>query len=256
MSMLIATSDALKSGRCQHGFFGRAGGVSTGLYASLNCGPGSHDDKAHVTENRSRVATALGGGPLYTLHQHHSADCKLIGANDDPSHHPKADAMVTDRPGVILGILTADCGPVLLADRQAGIIGAAHAGWRGATGGVLDNTIKTMISLGASADNIHAALGPTIGPEDYEVGADFITAVTDADDNAADYIVTDDSWPKPHFDLPGYIGARLIKLGVGRVDLDCARSTYARPQDYFSFRYNTHQNEADYGRMIAAICLT
>lgn len=250
-----AIADALTGPTIRHGFFGRTGGVSTGVYGSLNCGPGSNDEAAHVAENRRRVAAALHGGPLYTVHQHHSADCLVLTGDEDPALYPKADAIATSTPGIVLGILTADCGPVLLADHQAGVIGAAHAGWRGATGGVLDNVVKAMTALGAAPDRIIAALGPTIGPADYEVGDDFISAVTAADDNAADYVITDDDWPKPHFDLPGYIGARLIRQGVGTVDLSCANSTYADPSRYFSYRYNTHQGTPDYGRMIGAISL-
>lgn len=238
-----------------HGFFGRQGGVSSGIYNSLNCGPGSNDDAQAVTENRARVCNALGFDPtrLHTLHQTHSATCVTITDQDDPLKRPEADALVTNCPDILLGILTADCTPVLFYAPDIGVIGAAHAGWRGATGGILDSTIDAICALGAIPSQISAAIGPTIGPDDYEVGNDFVEAAQQADPATAEFVIWDKARPRPHFDLPAYVAARLTKLGVGTIDRSNAQSTYASPDRYFSYRYNTHQGDTDYGRMIAVI---
>lgn len=237
-----------------HGFFGRRGGVSKGQYESLNCGPGSHDDRAHVAENRNRVARAIAlpGTHLCSLWQHHSADCLII---EKPlgDERPKADAMVTNRPGIGLGILTADCGPVLLADADAGIIGAAHAGWRGALGGVTDTAIRAMEALGASAENICAVIGPCITQPNYEVGPEFQGTFTDADPQNAAYFEPGEG-DRFQFDLKAYIEARLRRAGVTQIGIlpDC---TYGQPETFFSHRHNVHSGAGDYGRNISVIFL-
>ncbi|MBI3444962.1 MAG: peptidoglycan editing factor PgeF [Magnetospirillum sp.] len=243
--------------RIRHGFFTREGGVSEGVYASLNCGPGSNDKPESVAENRRR-AMALMDMPeeaLATLYQTHSAEVVVVREAWAPGQAPKADAMVTDRPGLVLGILTADCAPVLLADGKGGIIGAAHAGWKGALGGVLDNTVKAMVELGAKKPKIVAAIGPCIGHRSYEVGPDFVVPFLAEDEVNADYFA-----PSPHrdghhlFDLPGYISRKLAKLGVHevtRVPADTLRDE-AR---FFSYRRATLRGESDYGRQLSAIML-
>jgi len=250
------TTSALLDGTA-HGFFGRQGGVSTGLYGSLNCGPGSADAAGNVATNRARVAAALGRDPnhLYTVHQTHSADCVILDGTENPETRPQADALATDQPGILIGILTADCTPVLFHDPVAQVIGAAHAGWRGATGGILDSTINAMETLGAQRFQIRAAIGPTIGPDDYEVGEDFVDAATKADPAAATFVIRHSDRPRPHFDLPGYVAARLQGLGVQAIDSSTGCSTYADQDRYFSYRYNCHQGARDYGRMIAVIGL-
>ena len=230
-----------------HGFFGRAGGVSTGLYESLNCGPGSKDDPKAVAENRQRVtATFDANAKLATLAQIHSPNVHVVGADWDC---PQGDAMVTDRPGIILGILTADCAPVLFADPAARVIGAAHAGGKGAVGGVLEATIAAMRKLGAA--NIVAAIGPTIAQEHYEVGADFRAAFT-----AADGIFFAPAARPTHFqfNLPGYIAMRLARAGIENVT-DLGLSTYPPGNGFFSFRRATHAGEPDYGRQISALMI-
>lgn len=230
-----------------HGFFGRAGGVSTGLYESLNCGPGSKDDPNSVAENRKRVtATFDARARLATLAQIHSPIVHVVGADWDC---PQGDAMVTAQPGIILGILTADCAPVLFADASARVIGAAHAGWKGAVGGGLEAAIAAMRKLGAA--NIVAAIGPTIAQEDYEVGADFRTAFT-----AADHVFFSPAIRPTHFqfNLPGYIAMRLARAGIENV-CDLGLSTYPPGNGFFSFRRTTHAGEPDYGRQISALMI-
>lgn len=243
--------------RVRHGFFTREGGVSQGLYASLNCGPGSKDDPASVRENRRR-AMALMELPeeaLATLYQTHSNEVVRVREPWTADKAPQADAMVTDRPGIALGILTADCAPVLLADGKSGIIGAAHAGWKGALGGVLENTVKAMVEMGAKAPKIVAAIGPCIGHRNYEVGPEFPAPFLAEDKVNADYFA-----PSPvkadHFlfDLPGYISRKLARLGVTevtRVPADTLRDE-AR---FFSYRRATLRGEADYGRQLSVITL-
>ncbi len=231
----------------EHGFFGRSGGVSEGIYASLNCGAGSDDAASNVAENKHRITQELGAQQLCSLHQVHSAD--VVTVNAVFADKPKADAMVTNQPGIALGILTADCGPVLFADAQAGVIGAAHAGWKGAHGGVLENTVTAMEALGASRSNITAALGPTISQASYEVGEAFRANIV-AEDETLHRFFTDDHY----FNLPAYICHRLTRLGLARVE-DLAIDTYANKQDYFSYRRKTHLDEPDYGRQISAIMI-
>ena len=235
-----------------HGFFGRAGGVSTGIYAGLNLGRGSADDPQHVDENRRRVAAHFGQGVdrLCTVHQVHSPDVVTVTA--PMAERPQADALVTNRPGLILGILTADCGPVLFADAAASVIGAAHAGWKGAHGGVLENTVAAMEKLGARRENIVAVLGPAIAQQSYEVGAEFIARFTDAQ-RAACFIPSD----RPgyfQFDLPKFIAQQLAASGIAQPG-DVAMDTRSNASEFFSYRRTTLAGESDYGRQISAIML-
>ncbi|HEY2837181.1 MAG TPA: peptidoglycan editing factor PgeF [Rhizomicrobium sp.] len=235
-----------------HGFFGRAGGVSTGVYASLNCGPGSRDDPAAVAENRARVITALApGARLASLAQIHSANVHTIGPDWDFASRPEGDGMVTTQPGVMLGILTADCAPVLFADTEAGVIGAAHTGWKGAVAGVLENTIAAMERLGAKTGRIAAAIGPTISQTNYEVGADLRARFDGADDR---FFVPSNRPGYFRFDLPGYVTQRLNQAGVGSIS-DLGLCTYPPENGFFSYRRTTHLGEADYGREISAITI-
>ncbi len=244
-------------GDLPHGFFTRTGGVSQGIYEGLNCGTGSDDDPAHVVENRRRAITALNLGPekLYGLYQHHSADCLVVDGGTDPTARPKADAHVTQTPGLALSILTADCTPVLFADPTARVIGAAHAGWKGASHGVLQNTVAAMEKLGATPANITAVIGPTITAQAYEVGDDFIAAVREADADTQAFIKTREDWPKPHFDLPAYAHHCLTRAEIGAVHHISPQCTYAHEDLFFSNRRRFHRNEADYGRLISIIAL-
>ena len=240
----------------RHGFFTREGGVSEGLYGSLNCGFGSGDDPAHVAENRARAMALLEltGEALCTAYQHHSADCLTVEAPWSRSEAPRADAMATARPGIALGILTADCTPVLFADRGAGVIGAAHAGWRGALGGVLDATIEAMAALGARAANTVAAVGPCIGPASYEVGPEFRDAFLAADAANGAFFTASPRDGHFMFDLPGYVAGRLAALGVGEIaPLD--RDTRADESRFFSYRRACLAGEKDYGRLLSTITL-
>ncbi|HEY4276395.1 MAG TPA: peptidoglycan editing factor PgeF [Rhizomicrobium sp.] len=235
-----------------HGFFGRDGGVSEGVYASLNCGPGSRDDAAAVTENRARCVAALApGAKLVSLAQIHSAIVHTVDADWDFAARPDGDAMVTALPNVLLGILTADCVPVLFADAKAGVIGAAHAGWKGAVAGVLENTIAAMTRLGANPARIAAAIGPAIAQDHYEVGAD-LRAQFGEDD--AGFFVASDRPSHFCFDLPGYVHKRLRKAGLTDISA-IGLSTYPPENGFFSYRRTTHRGETDYGRELSAIAL-
>lgn len=237
-----------------HGFLGRRGGVSTGLHAGLNVGLGSDDDPAAVRENRQRASEAvLSGAALVTLHQVHSAKAVAVTAPFPDRDRPHADALVTDRPGLLLGVLTADCTPVLLADRTAGVVGAAHAGWKGALAGVTDSAIAAMEGLGASRDRIVAAIGPVIARASYEVDDGFARRFCEADP-ANERFFLPGRQSHQQFDLEAYVAARLAMAGIGRVEiLGC--DTYADPERFFSFRRATHRGEADYGRQISLIGL-
>lgn len=238
----------------RHGFFTRVGGVSEGLYRGLNVGIGSRDRPEHVTENRRRVATAMGVVPdrLLTLYQVHSADA-LVVREPFPGDRPKADAMVTDRPGLALGVLAADCGPVLYADVEAGVIGAAHAGWKGALTGVLEATIDAMEGLGARRERIVAVLGPSIGAGNYEVGPEFVVRFIAADSANDAYFTPSATAGHAMFDLNRYTVDRLRRAGVGAEMI--GRCTYADEQHFYSYRRATHRKEPDYGRQISAIVL-
>ena len=238
----------------RHGYFTRIGGVSSGIYQGLNIGTGSNDDQALVAENRRRVADWMGvaADHLLTAHQIHSPDV-VIAREPFPTSRPKADAVVTDRPGIAVGASTADCGPVLFADAGARVIGAAHAGWKGAFTGVLENTIAAMEGLGARRERIVAVLGPSIGPDNYEVGPEFVARFVEADAGNARYFRLSVNAGHSMFDLNLYTVDRLRKAGVTAEGL--GRCTYAEEELFYSYRRTTHRKEADYGRQVSAIVL-
>lgn len=239
----------------RHGFFTRQGGVSEGIYASLNCGLGSQDNPEAVAENRRLAAEQLGASSdcLLTCYQFHSTDVARVKHPWGPAGPQRADALVTDRPGLAIGILTADCLPVLLADGQASVIGAAHAGWKGALAGILEATLKAMQELGARLDRITAATGPAIGVESYEVGPEFRDRFL-VQDSAHDRFFTTGPAERPHFDLKAFAQARLHASGVRDVDV-LPQDTCSEPDQFFSYRRATHRGETDYGRSLSAICL-
>lgn len=251
MSLDIITCAALAPVR--HAFFGRGGGASSGIFAGLNCGAGSSDQAEAVAINRARAMAALGAAPeaLATLHQIHSA--RVVTLDAPPALRPEADAMVTRTPGVVLGILTADCQPVLFADPEAGVIGAAHAGWRGALDGVLEATVAAMEALGAVRGRIQAAIGPTISQRAYEVGPEFLDRFRAEDPQSLRFFAAG-AGDRARFDLPGYGLARLRAAGVGHAEWT-GHCTYGDPARFFSFRRTTHAAEADYGRLLSAITL-
>lgn len=239
----------------RYGFFTREGGVSTGIYRSLNCGTGSKDDRAAVMANRARVTAALGvpADKLATPYQVHGTDAVHVTEVWAPGMGPKADAVVTDRPGIALGVGSADCGPTLFADAEAGIIGASHSGWRGALTGVLESAIGAMERLGAKRERIVAVLGPTISQPNYEVGPEFLEKFTEADAANATYFLPSTRPGHAQFDLPGYIIARLAAAGVTAAWIGCC--TYAEEERFFSYRRGAHRGEPDYGRLLSAIAL-
>jgi hypothetical protein len=238
-----------------HGFFGRKGGVSSGIFTSLNCGPGSGDDRANVIENRRRVADALApDAPLLTLYQIHSAEAVTVTEPWNIGEGPKADAMATNVPGIVLGILTADCAPVLFADAEARVIGAAHAGWKGALGGVTDSTIVAMEKLGARRDRISAAVGPCISQANYEVGPEFRERFLESDAMLARFFIPSNRPEHFRFDLEGFVAQRLEAAGFANVERVSA-CTYAAEEDFFSYRRAAHRDEKDYGRQVSAIVL-
>ena len=251
MTLEFLRSDLLEA--VPHGFFTRKGGASSGVFEGLNCGFGSSDQHEAVTINRTRAAEALGLAPghLAGVYQVHSADAVTIGKPGDGGD--TADALVTATPGMGLAVLTADCGPVLFADAEAGVIGAAHAGWKGAVGGVLETTIEAMEALGATRGSIRAALGPTIGPAAYEVGPEFRDAVLATDDTAGDRF-TDGDGDRLQFDLPGYILSRLDGAGIAAAAWT-GHCTYSDPARFYSYRRSVHAREADYGRLISIVAL-
>lgn len=238
----------------RHGFFTRRGGVSSGLYAGLNVGIGSKDDRDSVTENRARVARWMGVAPdrLISPFQVHSADAIVVDA-PFAGERPRADGIVTDRPGLAVAVVTADCGPILFADAQAGVVGAAHAGWQGAFSGVLEATVEAMESLGARRSRIAAVLGPSISRANYEVGPEFVARFVAAHGTNATYFVPSIKPGHAMFDLNAYTVDRLAALGVTAGLLD--RCTYAEEDLFFSYRRTTHRKEPDYGRQISAIVL-
>jgi YfiH family protein len=249
-------SAILESDIASHGFFTREGGVSSGLYASLNGGLGSNDDLESVKENRTRMAATLRvpSSHLLSLYQFHSADVVTVTEPWATQDRPKADGMVTKIPGLALGIGTADCGPVLFVDEKAEVIGACHAGWKGALGGVIDSTINAMEQLGADRTHIRAALGPTISRAAYEVGLDFVAQFEDKDKSGLAFFFDGITADKKQFDLPAYIGHRIKRAGLQHFE-DLALCTYKDEKRFFSFRRTTHRKENDYGRLIAAITL-
>ncbi len=246
--------DGIADAGIRHGYFTRPGGVSGGLYGSLNTGTGSADNPDHVRENRRRVAEWMGVEPdlLLTAYQIHSPDV-IVAREPFSGERPKVDAIVTDRPGIAVGASSADCGPVLFADPQARVIGAAHAGWKGAFTGVLENTIATMETLGARRDNIVAVLGPSISAANYEVGPEFIERFVAADAANDRYFVPSGKPGHVLFDLNRYTVDRLTKAGVTADAL--YRCTYAEEELFFSYRRSTHRSEPDYGRHVSAIVL-
>ena len=251
MTLEVITSDALA--RMRHGFFTRKGGTSSGHFASLNCGFGSTDGKETVSTNRKRVADALGISPnrLATVHQVHSARAL---ATDTPFHvRPKADAMATATPGLGLAILTADCQPVLFADKAAHVIGAAHAGWRGALDGILEATVNAMEGLGARPAEISAVIGPSISQRAYEVGPEFLERFVD-DDPGNTRFFANGRGDRYQFDLVGYSLQRLRNAGIGEVQWT-GHCTYSDSDRFFSYRRSRHRNEPEYGRLMSVICL-
>lgn len=235
-----------------HAFFTRRGGVSRGVHAGLNCGPGSADDPAAVAENRARAAAALGAEALGTLHQVHSA--KAVSLETAPeAPRPQADAAATATPGLAVGALSADCAPILLADVAAGVVAAAHAGWRGALGGVIEATVALMAEMGAQRARIAAAVGPCISQRAYEVGPEFVEAFIDEDPAFARFFAGGRG-DRAQFDLPGFCLERLRAAGVGRCGW-IGRCTHAEPESFFSHRRGRQAGEADYGRLLSAIRL-
>lgn len=253
--MLILRAKNLSNASIAHGFFGRRGGVSTGIFASLNCGPGSGDERGAVIENRRRAVEQLQPGTqLLTLYQVHSPKPVIVTGPWEIGAAPQADALATDRPGLALGILTADCAPVLLADAEAKVIAAAHAGWKGALSGVIEAAIAAMKSLGARRERIAAAIGPCISQANYEVGPEFESRFRDADPGHARFFEPSTKPGHWRFDLPGFAAARLDAAGIANVET-LSVCTYAREGDFFSFRRATHRGETDYGRQLSAILL-
>ncbi|AYD01661.1 peptidoglycan editing factor PgeF [Neorhizobium sp. NCHU2750] len=250
-SLLLENTGA----RIRHGFFTREGGVSEGIYAGLNVGIGSDDEREKVTENRNRVAAwfDLPLERLATVHQVHSPDVVVIDEIAAAGDRPKADAMVTKIPGVVIGVLSADCGPVLFADAANGVIGAAHAGWKGALHGVLENTIDKMVSLGAERDRIVAVLGPSIGPKSYEVGPEFVANFKATDPAYEIFFKPSEKPGHAMFDLPSLTIRRLTDAGVRAENLNI--DTYSDPERFYSYRRTTHAKEPDYGRQISAIAI-
>ena len=245
---------AVSLGGLPHGFLGRRGGASTGALAGLNVGYGSRDDRAAIEENRRLAVAALhSDATLVTVHQIHSAEVVHVIRPWAEGDRPRADAMVTERPNVLLGILTADCAPVLFADHQAAVIGAAHAGWRGALAGVTDSTIAQMERLGARREHIHAAVGPCIGQASYEVDEGFRASfVADDPDNERFFVAGRAG--KRHFDLEGYVVHRLIAAGIDEIEA-LNLDTYGDADRFYSYRRATHRGEDDYGRQLSAIAI-
>lgn len=246
--------DRAAGGAVRHGYFTRRGGVSEGIYAGLNVGLGSADEKERVVENRARVSRWFDAAPdrLATVHQIHSPDV-FTADGSYAGERPQADALVTATPGLVLGVLTADCGPVLFADPQARVVGAAHAGWKGALTGILENAIAAMEALGARRKNIVACLGPSISRRHYEVGPEFVERFTGTNPAYADFFSPSERQHHAMFDLPGLTLRRLVEAGIEAENLDIC--TYPAEADYFSYRRTVHRNEADYGRQISAIMI-
>lgn len=243
--------------KIRHGFFGRQGGVSTGIYESLNCGIGSNDDPDAVNENKARVAEHFSVKPdkLITVSQIHSPDCLYV--TEPFPERPEADAMVTDVAGLVLGVLTADCGPILFAGEKkdgSPVVGGAHAGWGGALGGVLESTIKEMLNIGAEMETIRAAVGPCIGPASYEVSVGFEAPFLERDPEDERFFKSARKEGHLMFDLPGYIASRLAQAGVRQVAIT-GHDTCPDEERFFSYRRKTHRGEPDYGRQISAISI-
>ena len=241
--------------RVRHAFFSREGGASEGIYASLNGGVGSNDDHVHVAENRRRMAASLEAPALVTAYQIHSAKAVIATEAWTREQAPRADAVVTRTPNLAVGITIADCGPILFADGEAGVISSAHAGWRGAFDGILEATVAKMEELGAQRARIRAAIGPLIRQESYEVGPEFVTRFREADSAFERFFKSSPRADHALFDLPGFIAFRLEQARVGSIE-DLKLDTYLDETRFFSYRRSTHRAEPDYGRLIAAIALT
>lgn len=251
MAPPLLTSDTLA---VRHGFFGRAGGVSAGIYESLNCGPGSADAAADVAENRRRCCEALTADALFTGYQIHSADAAFIETAGQT--RPKADALVTTTPGLAIGILTADCIPVLFHDPGAGVIGAAHAGWRGALGGVLEACIDLMQHHGAALEHIRAGIGPCLRPPHFQVGDDLVSAFIEKYPVSIRFFSPEATDGKYQCDLTGFAAWRLIERGLAGENIsDCGQNTLSDPAKYFSYRHSRQAGHPDYGRNLSAIVL-
>ena len=250
-------AEALRAPGLAHGFFTRRGGVSKGVYASLNGGVGSRDAPEAVHENRALMAAALGidAARLLVPYQVHSPDALAVSAPWPADQRPRCDGLVTATPGLGLGVTGADCGIVLFADPAAGVIGAAHAGWRGALNGVIEATVAAMERLGAKPKDIIAALGPTIAQNSYEVGPEFVATFAEAEADSGRFFSPSRNPGRSMFDLHGFIGMRVARAGVGRFE-DLGLDTYADEARFFSYRRATHRKEPDYGRLVAAIALT
>lgn len=250
-------ADALKLDGLTHGFFTRQGGHSSGVFSSLNCGLGSGDDREAVLRNLAVVAEKLGVGPSHLLSafQVHSAEALTVSGPWESETRPRVDALVTKTPGVALGVLTADCGPVLFADRQARVVGAAHAGWKGALTGVTSRTLQVMEEQGADRSRIVAVIGPMISQDAYEVGPEFPQRFIEAEKANARFFSPSRRAGHAMFDLPGYLAHRLTAEGVALV-VNMSLCTFGDESRFFSYRRTTHRNERDYGRLISAIALT
>jgi polyphenol oxidase len=255
MTMVLQAQSLALPG-LRHGFFTRDGGVSAGVYASLNGGVGSQDAAANVAENRARMAAALGVAPdhFLTAYQIHSPNVVVADTPWTPDARPRADGIVTRTARLAIGVSSADCGPVLMADAQACVVGAAHAGWRGALAGIIEATVAAMERLGAERQRIVAALGPMIRQRNYEVGADLMTRFRTEDPGNDRFFTSAPRDGHALFDLAGYIGTRLERAGVGQFE-DLGLCTYADAAQFYSFRRTTHRAEPDYGRHINAIAL-
>ncbi len=251
---MIEASSLTSMKAITHGFFTRQGGVSDGIYCSLNAGYGSDDDAANVSENRRRMAAKLGvnAGQLLTIHQWHSSDAVFAEKPWDVRRPPEGDAVVTDRPGIAAAILTADCTPVLFSCGDGRVVGAAHAGWKGAIGGILASTVARMKQLGAR--DIHAAIGPTISQLNYEVGPEYQARFVERDAAWERFFLPAHKPAHFMFDLPGFVRSRLDDLDLACIE-DTALCTYADEKRFFSYRRSVHRGEADYGRQLSAICI-
>ncbi len=248
------THPLLSSGDIQHAFFTRQGGVSEGIYAGLNVGSGSHDDPERVAENRRRAAMHFGqaNSAIITPWQVHSPDAVIV-EGPFPGEKPQADGIATATPGAVIGVVTADCGPILFADEKARVVGAAHAGWKGALYGVLENTVKAMEALGAKRADIKAILGPSISQPNYEVGIDYMRNFTEHDPHYDRYFTPSDKPDHALFDLRAFTLRRLELSGVqAAMTPDC---TYADEASFYSYRRTTHRKEPDYGRQLSAISI-
>jgi polyphenol oxidase len=247
-------------GGIRHGFFTRNGGVSAGLYDSLNCGWGSNDDQRLVAENRGLIGRYLGGdekfgGGVVTLYQEHGTTALHVSVPPSRDALPRADAVISTTRGLVIGVLAADCAPVLLADAEAGIVAAAHSGWRGAINDVLGSVVQAMERLGARRERIAAAIGPCISQPAYEVGPEFEATFLERDPEFSTFFTRENPDSRPHFDLPGFVAMRLGKAGVGSIE-DVMLCTCRNESLFFSYRRKTLRGEVDYGRQISAIVVT